>query len=482
MHVATRFDLGERIGGGAAADVHRAYDRELDRDVVVRILRPDVAADEEHAERFLREAEAATDIQHSNVVRVLDHGLMDGRPFLVREVVEGSTLDDLLKRRGALPEDEARALAEQIARGVEAAHARGVLHRDLNAGNVFVTPDGIAKVVDFGVPTTPRHPAPEQVAGEQIDERADVFGLGAVLSHMLTGRTPRGRAAAPRQLARVSRQIEDVALRALDRDPARRYASAAAMADALHALAPRPRAAVPPLAVAPVARVAREAPTERIARPAAATAARRRRRAPLALFAVPFLLALLFAAVTFGRPAPANRAVLSATTTPVATATAQLTPEPTSLPPVETTPEPSPEPTPEPTPIPTLAPAPPPPAAPPAENPAPVAAPQSAAAATVRSFYELISQERFDEAAALWSPRMQANYPPSTNIYGRFDRTRQIVIRSLTPLPQTTSAATVAIDILEVLDSGVTRRWVGSWQLVWDGARWLMDAPNLRAG
>jgi hypothetical protein len=100
----------------------------------------------------------------------------------------------------------------------------------------------------------------------------------------------------------------------------------------------------------------------------------------------------------------------------------------------------------------------------------------------VRSFYDLITQERFDEAAALWSPRMQANYPPSTNIYGRFDRTRQIVIRSISAVPQNTGGTAVAIDILEVLDSGVTRRWVGTWQMVWDGSRWLMDAPNLRAG
>ena len=109
-------------------------------------------------------------------------------------------------------------------------------------------------------------------------------------------------------------------------------------------------------------------------------------------------------------------------------------------------------------------------------------APSSPAASVVRSFYGLITQERFDEAAALWSPRMQANYPPSTNIYGRFDRTRQIVIREVSAVPQNTGGTAVAIDILEVLDSGVTRRWLGTWQMVWDGSRWLMDAPNLRAG
>jgi hypothetical protein len=200
------------------------------------------------------------------------------------------------------------------------------------------------------------------------------------------------------------------------------------------------------------------------------------------LLLVPLLLALLVGAFTLGRPAPTNTAVLSATTTPQAAPQQGVFPEPTSLPPVETTPEPTPapEPTEEPPPEPTLAPAPPPAAVPP--PPAAEAPATSPAASVVRSFYELVNHERFDEAAALWSPRMQANYPPSTNIYGRFDRTRQIVIRSIAPVPQNTGGATVAIDILEVLDSGVTRRWVGQWYLVWNGSRWLMDAPSLRAG
>ena len=489
MAIADRFVLRERIGGGTAADVYRAFDHELERDVVVRILRADSAADDEYVDRFLREAEAATGIRHPNVVEVLDHGAIDGRPFLVREVVEGSTLDDLLERHGPLPEEDARALAEQIARGVEAAHERGVLHRDLNAGNVFVTPDGTAKVVDFGMPTVPRHPAPEQVAREQIDERADVYGIGALLYQMLTGHTPRGRLVPPRQLAaRVSHRIEAIALHALESDPARRYATVAAMADAL---APAP--VVVPMA-APVARptlVPPAAPTERLARPASTMSSRRRTSAsPLILLVIPLLLWLLVAAFTLQRPSPTNTAVLSATTTPQATTSPSAFPAPTSLPPVETTPEPttppSPPPTAEPPPpalAPTLAPAPPPAAAAPPPAPAPVPPiPTSPAASVVRSFYALITQERFDEAAALWSPRMQANYPPSTNIYGRFDRTREIVIREIAPVPQNSGGATVAIDILEVLDSGVTRRWVGQWHLVWDGSRWLMDVPNLRAG
>jgi serine/threonine protein kinase len=500
MGLVARFVLGDRIGGGDTAELYRAFDRTLGHDVVLHIVRTDAAGDE-YVGRVEREAEAASDVIHPNIVRTLDHGVIDGRPFVVRELIEGATLEDLLARRGPLPEDEARTIAEQIARGLEAAHARGVLHRDLNSGKVFVTSDGTAKIVDFGMPSTPRHPAPEQAQDRTIDERADVYGLGAVLYEMLTGRVLRGTTLSARRLSRrVSKTTEAVVRRALESDPDRRFASAGAMAEALRSPAPEARPAVllpPPRAerivpervvpkrVAPPIRSARVMPldpTQRIVSPppplvrrARPTGARRRVSALLlALLTLPLMLALLVGALTLRPPPATNTAVLSATTTPVPTATptpsVEPTPTTTLVPPVETTPEPTP--------------APPPPvvAAPPQPPPPLVPVQPNSAAATVRSFYELIQQKRYDEAAALWSPRMKASYPPSTNIYGRFDRTRQIVIRSIAPIATNTGGATVAIDILEVLDSGVTRRWIGTWQLIWDGSRWLMDAPSLRPG
>jgi serine/threonine-protein kinase len=486
-----RFDLRERISGGVTAEVYRAYDREQDRDVVIRILRDGL--DSEYVERFQRAAEDAADVRHANVVAVLAHGELDGRPFAARELVEGSTLDDLLARRGPLPEEEARGLAAQIATGLSAAHARGLLHRDLSAGSVIVAADGTAKVADFAMPGVSRHPAPEQIAGQLIDERTDVYGLGAVLYHMLTGHVPRGRPVSPRRLVpRVSKRVEAVAMRALEPDPARRYPTAAAMADALRSATPPIRrvapVAVPAPAAAPVAVAAR-----RPARPKVAPPAPRRRSSalPFALLALP-LVALVVGGLLLTRTQPSRTAVLSATTTPQAviataaaspTAAATASPEPTSLPPVETTPEPTLEPTPEPTAAPTVAPPPAPPAAAaPTTQSTPVPpTTQSAPVATVLSFYDLVNRKRFDEAAALWSPRMQANYPPSTNIYGRFDRTRQIIVRGIAQSAESAGAATVTVDLLETLDSGVTRHWVGQWQLVWDGTRWLMDAPNLRA-
>lgn len=498
--IGERFELRERIGGSATSDVYRALDRTRGHDVALRLVRADVAG-EDYVERVRREAEAASDIRHDNVVRTLDHGVIDGNLFVARELVRGTTLEDVIARRGHLPEDEARRIAEQIARGLEAAHARGVLHRDLNVGNVFITPDGTAKIVDFGMPSVPRHPSPEQSEGRTIDERADVYGLGVVLQQMLTGLPRKG---SRRRMRRISKEMEAVVLRALESDLDRRYPSAAAMAEALrpHTVSPPVAAPAPthiaqrrqPVAppIVPPSRAARLVPLDpterivpppsRIARPAPPPRGRRGLLAAvlLALLAIPLGVAMFVGALTVDGPREADTAVLSATTTPVATATPQPSVEPTPvatlIPPVETTPEP--------TPAPVATPAPPPPVvAPPPQAPAPVVAvPPDSAAATVRSFYELVQQKRYDEAAALWSPRMKANYPPSTNIYGRFDRTRQIVIRSISPVATNSGGATVAIDILEVLDSGVTRRWVGTWLLVWDGTRWLMDAPSLRAG
>jgi serine/threonine protein kinase len=453
VEATRRFDLRERISSGVSAEVYRAYDREHDRDVILRILREGL--DDEYVERFQRAADDAADVRHPNVVEVFDRGVIDGRPFLAREFVEGSTLDDVLARRGPLPEEEARRLAAQIATGLSAAHSRGLLHRDLNAGSVIVTPDGTAKVADFAMPGVPRHPASEQVAGQQIDERTDVYGLGAVLYQMLTGHVPRGRPVSPRRLVpRVSKSTAEVAMRALEPDPARRYPTAAAMADALRsATTPVRRPAPVPVPVAIAAL--------RPARPVVVPLASRRRSSmpPLTLLALP-LVALVVAGLLFARTQPTRTAVLSATTTPQAviatatvspTAAATASPEPTSLPPVETTPV-------------AVAPT-----------------TQSAPVATVQSFYDLVNRKRFDEAAALWSPRMQASYPPATNIYGRFDRTRQIVVRGIAQSAESGDAATVTVDLLEVLDTGVTRHWVGQWQLVWNGSRWLMDAPNLRA-
>jgi len=218
--------------------------------------------DPELVGRFQREADAIASIDHPNVVKVLDHGSADGSHYIAMELIEGPTLQQLIRDRGRLSEEDARYLGEQIAAGLAAAHARGVIHRDLKPANVLVDAAGTAKVSDFGIAHlasmtqltrtgevlgTPRYIAPEQVAGK-VDARTDVYALGLVLYELVTGapafdgetsfqivrkqlreKPPSLRAAAPS----VSRRFENVVTRALQKDPAKRFASAAAMRDAL---------------------------------------------------------------------------------------------------------------------------------------------------------------------------------------------------------------------------------------------------------
>ena len=136
--IADRYETLERIGGGGMADVFRARDRTMDRDVAVKIMRPAFAKDPEFAERFHREAEALGAIDHPCIVRVLDYGASPDGPFIVMELLTGGTLRDFMRARGRVNQYEAATLAAAIADGLEAAHLRGVLHRDLKPDNVLI--------------------------------------------------------------------------------------------------------------------------------------------------------------------------------------------------------------------------------------------------------------------------------------------------------------------------------------------------------
>jgi hypothetical protein len=263
--IGGRYELGERVGGGGMADVFRAHDRTLDRDVAVKIMRPAFARIPEFLERFHREAEAMGAIDHSNIVRVLDYGASADGPFIVMELVSGGTLGDLMRARGRVDQYEAASLAAGIADGLEAAHVRGVLHRDLKPDNVLLDGEGRPKIADFGIARlaaavaitrtgellgTPQYLAPEQMAGEVVDERADVYALGVVLYEMLTGRQPTGGATPseivsrrlridprpPSRLVALAPALDSLVLRALARDPARRVRRAAELRDALLAI------------------------------------------------------------------------------------------------------------------------------------------------------------------------------------------------------------------------------------------------------
>ncbi len=261
--VADYLILGE-VGQGSMGVVYKARHRSLHRLTALKMLRPS-AADAREAARFRAEAEVLARLEHPNVVRIYEVGEYEGRPFFALEFVSGGSLE--AKLRGApQPPRRAAELAETLARAVHAAHQAGVVHRDLKPANVLLTEDGTPKVTDFGLakrldggPTqtktgeilgTPSYMAPEQARGKNaaVGPRTDVYALGAILYEMLTGRPPfRGETvwdtleqvvhrepAPPRQLApRVPRDLETICLKCLQKEPARRYGSAAELADDL---------------------------------------------------------------------------------------------------------------------------------------------------------------------------------------------------------------------------------------------------------
>jgi serine/threonine protein kinase len=198
------------LGSGGSGEVWRARDDRLGRHVAIKVLLPHVANDGDRLRRFVDEARTAGALNHSNVLAVYDIGEHRGRPFLVSEWLEGQSLRKRLEA-GPLPLDEAVTIALAIARGLAAAHARGIVHRDLKPDNVFLRSDGGVKILDFGLaklhlPISPLNArshtitgvivgtagymAPEQVQGQEVDARADLFALGATLYEMIAGQRP----------------------------------------------------------------------------------------------------------------------------------------------------------------------------------------------------------------------------------------------------------------------------------------------------
>jgi serine/threonine-protein kinase len=206
VRVAHRYELVRPLGHGAMATVDLAHDVELDRPVALKRLAENLARDEDLQRRFLREARLAARLAHPNVVRVYDVGEDEGRPFIAMEYVEGETLADLVARRGPLPAAEAATLGVQACAGLAAAHAAGLVHRDVKPQNLLLRTDGVLKLGDFGIAVghdgtrltlagtvlgTAGYLAPEQARGEQVTAAADIYALGAVLYELLTGEPSR---------------------------------------------------------------------------------------------------------------------------------------------------------------------------------------------------------------------------------------------------------------------------------------------------
>ena len=200
------FEVERELGRGGMGVVYLARQPALERTVVLKTLRREVAENPRLEERFRREAQAAAAVHHQNVVGVYDCFTWRSRIYIAQEYVQGADLATALRITGRIDSRTAALVALELARGLEEIHARGIVHRDLKPSNVLLGVDGAIKIADFGIaiaPTqgpaltqtgeavgTPRYMSPEQLYGDRVDERSDVFALGVILYEMLTGRPP----------------------------------------------------------------------------------------------------------------------------------------------------------------------------------------------------------------------------------------------------------------------------------------------------
>ncbi|BCW99166.1 MAG: hypothetical protein KatS3mg024_1993 [Armatimonadota bacterium] len=275
-----RYQIVRELGRGAMGIVYEARDPQLGRAVAVKVLslaqNAPPAERRQALERFLREGKAAGSLLHPNIVQVFDMGEDQGRPYLVMELCEGTTLRDVLSFEHHLPEQRVRRIAEQLLSALELAHARGIVHRDIKPDNIVLSRDDSLKLMDFGIARlmhdstltqtgqalgSPAYMSPEQVLGKPVDARSDLFSVGVVLYECLTGRKPFDGPTItavthkiafedPPPMAGVSPFWQSFVLRALAKDPAARFQSASQMIS--HLLTGRAPAA-PQQPVAPAA-------------------------------------------------------------------------------------------------------------------------------------------------------------------------------------------------------------------------------------
>ncbi|HEY4490391.1 MAG TPA: serine/threonine-protein kinase, partial [Acidobacteriota bacterium] len=261
----SHYTILAKLGAGGMGEVYRARDEKLGREVAIKILPSELRSDKEKLQRFVREAKAASTLKHPNTASIFELGEAEGQEFIAMELVDGMTLDDLIKER-IPPAVEIADLGIQIAGALQEAHSAGIVHRDVKPANIMVNARGQVKVLDFGLAkisqTTFAHPpevskletasgtilgtvhyiSPEQALGKEIDGRSDLFSLGIVLYQLATGRLPfegentiqmldsilHSKPQPPSLLnPKLPLSLERVILRCLEKDPARRFGSAA---------------------------------------------------------------------------------------------------------------------------------------------------------------------------------------------------------------------------------------------------------------
>src|SRR5688572_7732182 len=252
-----RYEIARHIARGGMAEVYLAKDLMLDRPVALKVLFPELSTDRNFVERFRREAQAAANLSHPNIVSIYDWGEEEGTYFIVMEYIEGRTLGQIIRGEGPLLADRAAEIGADVAAALAFAHKTGVVHRDVKPGNVLISPNGQVKVTDFGIARaansdqdltqtgavmgTATYFSPEQAQGNRVDGRSDEYSLGVVLYEMVVGRPPfqgdnpmaiaykhvREEPVPPRQLNRdVPEAFEAIVLQAMAKNPNDRYASA----------------------------------------------------------------------------------------------------------------------------------------------------------------------------------------------------------------------------------------------------------------